>query len=124
RAAVGRLVNARRVAGAGAEQVGGVRTERLDGAEVEFFGAGHGPDRPGFPAVGGPRVGAPSAADPGDVRAHDAATAEVGFGVDGLDLPLAEGGRFAEAEEGRDEGDVFHGVCSGGWGTVQEKRDV
>src|SRR5262249_31173008 len=52
-AAVGRLVDAGGVAGAGAEQVGGGLPERLDVAEVELLRAGHGPDRPGFAAVGG-----------------------------------------------------------------------
>src|SRR5262249_49911796 len=79
-AAVGRFVHAGGVAGAGAEQVGGIRPERLDVAEVELLRTGYGPDRPGFAAVDGARVRARRSADPGDVRAHDAESAEVGLG--------------------------------------------
>src|SRR5262249_10865843 len=41
---------------------------------------------------------------------------EVGPGIDGLGLPLAEGGGNAQAEQGRDEDEAFHGDCSGGPG--------
>src|SRR5262249_53417488 len=108
-AAVGRLVDAGGLAGAGAEQVGSGPPERLDGAEAGLCRAGPGPARPGLAAVGGPRVGARRAARPRDVRAHDAEAAEIGPGVDGLWLPLAQGGRAAEAEEGRGENGAFHG---------------
>src|SRR5262249_47242433 len=78
-AAIGRFVDAGSVAGAGAEQIGSGLSKRLDVAEVEFFGAGHGPHRPRLAAVGGSPKCALGAADPYDVRAHHAQTAEVGF---------------------------------------------
>ena len=46
-AAVDRFVNSGILARAGTEQIGGGLAERFDIAEVEFFRAGHGSDRPG-----------------------------------------------------------------------------
>src|SRR5262249_4525547 len=108
-AAVDRLVNARSVAGSGAEQVGRHVAERLDIAKVEFFRTGHGPDGPALAAVGGACVGAPGSADPGDVRAHDAKAAQVGLRAAGLYLPLGGSEGAAQADKARREGEAFHG---------------
>src|SRR5262249_52525391 len=110
-AAVHRLVDAGSVAGAGAEQVGGRLArlaERLDVAKVEFFRAGHSPDRPVLAAVGGPRVGARCAADPGAARTHNTKAAEVGLGTDRLCLPVGQRSGTVEAYQADDKEELLH----------------
>ena len=101
-AAVDGLVDARRVAGTGGEEIRGRLAERLDVAEVELVGVGDGSDRPGLAGVGRSSAGPLRAADPCDRGTGYAEAAEIGVGADRLRLPLGEcGGRCAEAEEER-----------------------
>src|SRR5204863_9565062 len=104
-------VNAGRLAGANAEQISGVFSKRLDIAEIEFLRARHGSDRPGFTAVDSSTISPLGAANPGDAGTHNAQAAELGFGGDGLCLPLGECDGSAEAENNGGEEKMFHG----GW---------
>src|SRR5258706_5645931 len=100
-AAVGSVVNAGLVAGAGGHQEGFVGGEGNDGAEVERFGAG---DLVGDPdaAVGGAKVGAVRAGCPCDLARNGAYAAEAFGGVGGVGLGrgLSQGGGGEEGEEG------------------------
>ena len=92
-AGVGGFVNARLLAGSGAQQIREIGAEGFHVAEVESVGAGDLGGLPGISAVGGAEISSVSAAGPRDSVREHADAAQVFRGVGFLDALGGESGR-------------------------------